>query len=176
MDADDISKPNRIDKQFGCLSEHPECVALGSQVMLIDPEGLEICQFVATFSHSDIDSAHLAGQGGSICHLAMVMRSAAVDKVGGYRTKFPYAEDIDLFLRLAEIGTLSNLSDTLFRYRQHPKSIGYQYASTQQTTVQRAVVEARLRRGLTISADSNRSDAAATEVTPLGEVHNKWVW
>ena len=29
------------------------------------------------------------------------MRSAAVDKVGGYRTKFPYAEDIDLFLRLA---------------------------------------------------------------------------
>ncbi len=178
MDADDLSMPDRLKLQINYLSEHPGCVAVGARVMLIDPDGLEICQFVKELTHADIDAAHLAGRGGSLCHPAVAMRRSAVDKVQGYRDQFPHAEDIDLFLRLAEIGVLSNLPAVLLCYRQHPKSVGYQHASTQRGSAQRAVAEARRRRGLAnvSTADPCRSDTMAPEITPLSEVHRKWAW
>ncbi len=176
MDADDLAQPNRIEKQLKYLNENPDCVAVGSQVMLIDPEGLEICEFVKDFTHDDIDSAHLAGRGGSICHPAAAMRRAAFNKVQGYRDCFPHAEDIDLFLRLAEIGTLSNLPEILLCYRQHPNSIGYQHASKQRDSALRAVSEARLRRGVLSVTESNTSAPIAAKTPTLSEVHRKWAW
>lgn len=38
-------------------------------------------------------------------------------KIRGYHEKYQHAEDLDLFLRLAEIGELANLPDVLLQYR-----------------------------------------------------------
>jgi GT2 family glycosyltransferase len=43
-----------------------------------------------------------------------MVRKDAIDRVGGYRPEFKHAEDLDLFLRLGEIGKLGNLPETLF--------------------------------------------------------------
>jgi glycosyltransferase involved in cell wall biosynthesis len=42
MDGDDICLPQRFEKQANYLRDHPECVLVGSRVMLIDPEGAEL--------------------------------------------------------------------------------------------------------------------------------------
>ena len=39
MDADDVSQPDRFSIQTAYLEQHPECVAVGSRVLYVDPEG-----------------------------------------------------------------------------------------------------------------------------------------
>ena len=56
MDADDRSHPGRFEMQIAFLLEHPECVAVGSEVMLIDPEGQQLICFEMPRSHADIDA------------------------------------------------------------------------------------------------------------------------
>ena len=46
-------------------------------------------------------------------------------KVGAYRHDYPWSEDLDLFLRMAEVGRLANLSDYLVKYRVHTGSTNW---------------------------------------------------
>jgi hypothetical protein len=176
MDADDICRPGRFAKQIAHMRAHPECVALGSRVMLIDAEGWPIAEFPPEqLDHCKIDAAHLAGTGGVIPHPSAVIRKAAILQVGGYRADYAHAEDIDLFLRLAEVGQLANLSDVLLDYRQHADSIGYRYSAIQQTSARRAVSAACNRR------DLGQPDWLVRKVrkenTPsISAVHRKWGW
>src|SRR6185369_3616134 len=39
MDSDDISMPERFEKQLQYLRANPDCVAVGTRVVLIDPYG-----------------------------------------------------------------------------------------------------------------------------------------
>ena len=39
MDADDVALPERFERQVQYLDDHPECVLLGSRVIIIDPDG-----------------------------------------------------------------------------------------------------------------------------------------
>jgi glycosyltransferase involved in cell wall biosynthesis len=88
MDGDDICRTQRFEHQISYLAAHPECVAVGSRVMLIDPDGHTIRPFAEQVEHAAIDAQHLAGNGGAIAHPAVALRKAAVVGVGGYRTEF----------------------------------------------------------------------------------------
>lgn len=125
MDADDISEPTRFVKQLAHLDENPDCVAISSRVMLIDAEGWPICEFFPLTSHADIDAAHLSTGTGHICHAATTFRKTAMLAVGRYSDAHQDAEDIDLFLRLAEYGQIGALPEVLFKYRQHLSSVCY---------------------------------------------------
>src|ERR1019366_7969474 len=103
MDADDIALPKRLGKQVAYLCAHPETVLLGSRVLLIDPEGLAIREQCCETTHDQIDALHL-NNGWPVVHPSVMMRTAAVRQVGGYREPYNTLEDLDLFLRLAEIG------------------------------------------------------------------------
>ncbi len=122
MDADDFAMPARFEKQIAYLREHPDCVLLGSRVLLMDPDGLPIREMCLERTHEQIDSAHL-NRGWPIVHPATMMRMSALSQIGGYRDEFNTLEDLDLFLRLAEVGQLANLPELLLRYRQHFASV-----------------------------------------------------
>ena len=49
MDADDICRSQRFEKQVAYLEAHPECVMVGSKCLAIDPEGMPIREFVGHF-------------------------------------------------------------------------------------------------------------------------------
>jgi len=59
MDADDICMPPRFERQIAHLKEHPDCVLVGSRVLLMDPEGLPIRKVCLEQTHEQIDAAHL---------------------------------------------------------------------------------------------------------------------
>src|SRR3712207_4685936 len=42
-DSDDLSMPDRLAKQVAYMESHPECVLLGSRVMLMDPFRPPVC-------------------------------------------------------------------------------------------------------------------------------------
>lgn len=59
----------------------------------------------------------------TICHPAAMIRADKIKKIGGYRPDFYPVEDLDLWLRLGEVGCLANLDDLVLRYRMTPTSI-----------------------------------------------------
>ena len=171
MDADDIAMPHRFERQVSYLRLNPNCVALGTGALLIDPDGLPLTKYSTVFDHEGIDSAHLNGIT-LIVHPTVAMQRQAAIGVGGYRQEYEWAEDIDLFLRLAEIGRLANLPDILLEYRQHLGSVGHAKRAKQLEAQFAATVDARRRRGLPqlqIQRDSGGGMAVA-------DVHRKWAW
>lgn len=178
MDADDVCMKSRFEKQIDYLNQHPDCVAVGSKVLLIDDEDLPISEFSISLEHESIDNNHLNGKGGSICHPAAAIRKEALSKIGGYHAKYQYAEDLDLFLRLAEIGRLANLPDVLLKYRQHIDSIGYTKKVEQLKSNRQAVTDAWRRRSLEklITLEVEQNQNIKTGESTVADVHRKWTW
>ena len=146
MDADDESFPQRLEKQFAYLSAHPECVVVGSQALLIDDEGRPLYSSRRPLDHEAIDQAHLEGRTGILFHSGTMFRRAAYDRVGGYRTGYEPAEDFDLWLRLAEVGSIANLPDTLLKYRVHHNSVCFKRRTEQIAAVRAGLADAFARR------------------------------
>jgi glycosyltransferase involved in cell wall biosynthesis len=150
MDADDISLPTRFERQLAYLREHPECVGLGAFVETIDPYDSTLDRLVHETQHAGIDKELLTGRGFAIVHPTIMMRAEAVRRVGGYRLQWQHSEDLDLFLRLAEIGQLRNLPEYLLRYRMHYESANHLRHEDQRTIKQKLMEEAYARRGMQI--------------------------
>lgn len=148
MDADDISLPNRFALQIDYLVHHPECVAVGSEVLLIDPEGWPIAPRGHVQTHAEISRKLLQGNGGAMSHPAIMVRAAVLRAIGGYDERFAVAQDFDLFLRLAEVGQLANLPEVLLLWRQSKQSVN-QTRHAQWNEVKRlALQNAMERRGI----------------------------
>lgn len=175
MDADDVCDLHRFEYQLAYLEANSDCVAVGSRVLLIDPDGLPIKVFVEALGHEDIDSGNMLGVGSHICHPTVMFRRDVALSIGGYREQFKYAEDVDFFLRLAEVGSLENLSEVLLYYRQHLNSVGYAYTQAQMHSARASVKEACRRRKLPIPSDFHELDTAGT-VQTHADIHRKWAW
>jgi glycosyltransferase involved in cell wall biosynthesis len=127
MDADDIALPKRLEIQLDYLRQTPDCVAVGSSVEVVDPNGLPIRVWRYEETHDEIDQANLELRvGPRLSHPAVMMRTDVVKQLGGYREHYAGVEDWDLWLRLAEAGRLANLPDVLLKCRQHLSSASHQ--------------------------------------------------
>jgi glycosyltransferase involved in cell wall biosynthesis len=163
MDADDVSLPERFARQVAFLDAHPEVVAVGTRALCVDDDGDPIAPTSKPLTHDEIDGGHLApGCSGSlITHPTVMMRRAAVLAAGNYRAEGGVADDLDLFLRLAERGRLANLPEVLLHYRLHPASVGMTRRAEQLADIARLAAEARRRRGLPPAASAAPAPARA---------------
>ena len=120
MDADDISLPERLERQADYLRNHPDCVIVGCHALVIDSDGDPICVWFKDSGHEILDAQNLLGnRGTSLCHPAVIMRRQPVLEVGRYYERFRIGEDLDLFPKLSERGRLANLPEALLKYRTH---------------------------------------------------------
>jgi glycosyltransferase involved in cell wall biosynthesis len=172
MDADDIALPVRLEKQVEYLRGHPETVLVGSRVLLIDPEGMAIREQCVEATHEEIDAGHL-NNGWPVVHPSVMMRTAAVREVGGYREPYNMLEDLDLFLRLAEVGKLENIPEVLLKYRQHFGSVTHEKAIEQSELREEIYRETRERRGL---PEMDSAPPARTEPRRRHQQHSMWAW
>lgn len=152
MDADDISAPTRFEKQVAFLRRNPACVAVGSGLVFIDESGRPFARNRGISGHAEIDAIHLRGGGGTMPHPSLMLRKSALDAIGGYRTQFEPAEDLDLLLRLGEVGTLENLPEQLLKYRVHSKMTSATRRQQQMHAHEQILTEAFGRRGLPLSS------------------------
>jgi glycosyltransferase involved in cell wall biosynthesis len=157
MDADDISESSRLERQVAYLDEHPECVAVGCSVLVIDSDGEPLWVASSPVSHEDIEKELLIGNGGALRHPSAIFPRSALDTVGSYREFLRLAEDLDLYLRLGEIGRLANLDEALLHYRVHRFSANLTRTHEMQEAVIRAIASAYERRDWSgFKADSIR--------------------
>ncbi len=172
MDADDLCLPHRFERQLAYLSRNPDCVALGSRCLFIDPDAMPICEFMDEATHDEIERALLAPRLG-IVHPSVMLRRDAMLRIGGYRSGFPHVEDLDLFLRLGEIGRLANLQTVLLKYRLHEASVSHTHTVLQSAAGVEVVRAARARRGLAMPREG---ELRQTHGESRAQLHRKWSW
>lgn len=126
MDADDISHPERLRRQFEVIESHPEVALVGTLYEGIDSSGRRV---------RPRDRWRLARRTifPPFPHGSVMFRREVFDEVGGYREKCAGWEDQDIFLRIRERWKIVVLSDTLYHYRFQVNSV-----TGGATTLQRA--------------------------------------
>jgi glycosyltransferase involved in cell wall biosynthesis len=156
MDGDDVAMPERFARQVAFLRQHPQVVCVGTGQQWIDEDDVPLMEWSPTADPQELQALLLSGQT-HICHPSAMMRRAAVRAVGGYDTQFRAAQDLDLWLRLGEVGDLSNLPDILLAYRVHTHSVSERRVKQQTECVKLACQLAWQRRGIEGQYDLNES-------------------
>jgi len=172
MDADDVARPERFERQVAYLDAHPECVAVGAEALRVDPDRRPLGLLGVALDHDGIDAELLRGRGDALLHPLAMMRRSALHAVGGYRPESEPAEDLDLFLRLAERGQLANLPEVLLEYRQHLAKVSSTRKREQQRAQDEVLGEARARRGLPPAPP--RDTSAVPERLDAGHHFDRW--
>lgn len=172
MDADDVALPQRFARQVEFLNHHSDCVVVGCDIMMIDPDGDPLATAKHKTVHEDIEADLLGGGHGVIAHPTCMMRRSTLLAVGAYREEFETIEDFDLWFRLAEQGRLANIPEVLLKYRLHHTNVIFTQVERQQRCADRIIREARLRRGLKPLA---RSVWSFTTPSLAGR-HQMWAW
>ena len=115
MDADDVSKPERFEKQVEFMEAHPEVGVLGIVSNVIDEDGKMLYRWKLPVTHRAIMGRMLSGN--PMVHSSLIFRAPLLKSLGGYNEEMELAQDYELLLRLTEVAELSNLPECLHRYR-----------------------------------------------------------
>ena len=123
MDADDITLPGRLAKQWAFMEEHPRCAAVGTQAVLIDAMGQSMYEPWCPTMMDAIRWRLLFSS--PFVHSSVMMRREMVLEVGGYNESLRHAADYALWSRLLREGyEIANLPETLTQLRIHEHSDG----------------------------------------------------
>lgn len=116
MDADDISLPDRFEKQLAYMSAHPDTAVLGGQIQEIDGESLQPVA-IRSVPQTDPEIKMFLKTRSPFNHVSVMFKKSAVLSVGNYQP-FHFIEDYYLWARLAAKGyPLANLPDVLLNVR-----------------------------------------------------------
>jgi glycosyltransferase involved in cell wall biosynthesis len=115
IDADDLAKPSRLENQLQFLSKHPKVMLVGSNCYNIDENGS-----VLSLTDLPVDEVHIKWNllfYNCLRHSTVMFRRKEVTNLGGYNTTIPYAQDYDLWLRIAGKYSVANLKEPLVYLR-----------------------------------------------------------
>lgn len=117
MDADDISLPDRLQKQYEFLLQNPEYVVVGSNAIIIDNLG----NYVHTSSQaiSDVEAKQDLPNT-PFFHPSVMYLKEIFFKAGKYCEAMIKGQDTVLFNRMAKFGKFYNIPDSLIKYRIVP--------------------------------------------------------
>lgn len=121
IDADDVAAQTRLEKQFEKMVADSALGVLGTAAELIDSAGRVIGFTEPPLTNHSI-KAYLP-TGCPFVHSSVMMRRSAYEKAGAYRKGLNLSEDYDLWLRMAAVTEMANLSDRLVQYRQRRGSV-----------------------------------------------------
>lgn len=123
MDSDDISRPERFEKQIQCFENDPQLdvVSSNSQEFFNQLDNIAGLKIMPE-KHEDI--VKLMSSRCPLIHPAMMMKKQILEKSGGYLDWF-YAEDWYLIIRMYLAGAkFYNIQDVLLDFRVNTDTYG----------------------------------------------------
>ena len=134
MDSDDISLPDRCEKQLTYMEQHPEISIIGGTIAEFE-EDPSVISSKRVLPEDSEDIIRFSKSRNPFNHMTVMYRKHDILDVGGYK-HFPYLEDYYLWVRMFMKGYKGhNLKDTLVYARVGNGMIGrrsgIQYADLQ---------------------------------------------
>lgn len=165
MDADDISTPDRLEKQVTYMDTHREKALLGGGTMVINSEGNTI-----TCWHYPTEPGLLRWSllfGNQFIHSTVMLRSTLLraHKLT-YDCTLVYAQDYDLWQKISQFSSVVNLADVVIHRRKHQENI-----SARNTQGQRKTRLMVINRGISelLGSSTGDEDVAKVSRVAVGE-------
>jgi len=129
MDADDISLPERLEKQIRFLEKHPKVGVLGSWVRTL---GLQE-NYDVKFEQGHTNIRFKLFFNNYLHHPTVVLRRSVIEK---YKLRYPnvlHAEDYALWIEMTNFCQIDILPEVLLKYRVHGANISVKNSDFQKT-------------------------------------------
>lgn len=140
LDADDLSEPERLQKQYDFMEAHSEYALIGSWVKIIGENGENLTERKPPADTSLIKFHFIFGKP-CIWHSAIFFRKDKIAGIGNYNEEYRYSQDLNLYVRLLERELISNAPEFLVRHRLHSSSIGRKNSEAQHTFYLQSIFE-----------------------------------
>jgi glycosyltransferase involved in cell wall biosynthesis len=125
QDGGDRSLPGRLALQLNVFGNNPAVVMTSCGTRFVGPDGevlYEICQDGDEL-HRGLQRVEIEGLKSASHHTSVMFRRKSFETVGGYRPQFSVAQDLDLWIRLSEVGVCWATPDVLCEAHLHKNSI-----------------------------------------------------
>ena len=122
IDADDLWQPSKLDSQIHFVGSSYKLVLLGAGMTILNAHGIKGRSYKYPTQHINI-VRNLSAGGSAFPHSSAFFKTEIVRQLGGYRKRIYRAEDLDLWLRLSEVGEVASLPVPLVLIRKHEKQI-----------------------------------------------------
>jgi glycosyltransferase involved in cell wall biosynthesis len=126
LDADDIARPDRLEKQVTLLEEDPKRVIVAGGYQVVDELGRVLDRYCRPREHIEIEWSLLFEN--TVAHSAVMFRTTAALDVGGYDRHRVHVEDYDLWSRLLEVGKAVGANGVVVSLRQHQRRVSVTHA------------------------------------------------
>ncbi|MCA9316041.1 MAG: glycosyltransferase [Planctomycetes bacterium] len=114
QDVGDRSAPGRFQALLEAIHASTAIAMVSSWVRHLGPRGEPLVTVRRGIDPEENRRRLLEHREGPPCHGATAFRRDAFEQAGGYRAKFLYAQDSDLWLRLAELGGFACVQRVLY--------------------------------------------------------------
>ena len=115
MNADDVSLPERLEKEFRFLEENPEVGIVGGTMLVVSAGGRVLGDRRYYIRDEEIRK-HIF-RFSPFSHPTVMIRKAVLEKSGLYDPYYKSAGDYELYFRIGMHAKFANLKDRLVRYR-----------------------------------------------------------
>ncbi|NVM45463.1 MAG: glycosyltransferase [Candidatus Lokiarchaeota archaeon] len=115
LDSDDVSAPERLEKQVTFLEENPLYGLIGSDIIVINEESKEIGY--RKYASSDLEIRKVITRLNPIAQSSVLIRKQAIQEVGYYDEQWNVCQDYDYWLRIGIDWKLKNFDNPLIKYR-----------------------------------------------------------
>jgi glycosyltransferase involved in cell wall biosynthesis len=150
MDADDVSRPQRLERQVGFMDANPGVAASGSAYQVL-AHGLVVRRAPLPTDPQELKCRSLFHC--PLAHPTVIMRRDVLREASlRYPADYPHSEDYALWVRLQDNHQLANLPEALVKIRVHPGQVTQKYPREKQATVRRIHQEVLGRIGLMANA------------------------
>lgn len=119
--ADDVSHPERLEKELQFLGEHPEVDMVGTCFASFKDGDIEHATPASwlAYGRENISKSYSLGRH-CICDGTVMMRGAAFDRLGGWTRRMKSVSDFEFIARYISNGVIAeNLPTVLYYYRLH---------------------------------------------------------
>ena len=127
-DADDISLPEKLEKEIRFLESHPDYALCAVQVAFMTENGRPAWSFRQPANDYfggegfiQVERKHFSPYS-PITHGTVLMRTTVAQQLNGYRNEFITGEDVDLWLRLIQRHKAAVLGECLSLHRLNKNS------------------------------------------------------
>lgn len=123
VDSDDEWLPSLLQALVPLLDDDPALGVAYARAQGIDANGRSLTQLIGTGERFPCHTLKSLLYGDFICPIAVVIRRAAIERVGGYDESLIGNEDWDLWIRIAQHYGIAYVPQVLARYRYHGQNL-----------------------------------------------------